>query len=112
MTIRVDEIFQLNAEIERLHELLRSGGANRYWEGRWRDEAKENERLRAALLIVRDLKVPWQSMPRVAGDALRGADEQKARECLYPKCNCPDEFPKFAFPDIDTPCPRGGKPQS
>ena len=37
------------AEIARLYEALRSGGANRYWEGRWRDEAAENERLRAAL---------------------------------------------------------------
>lgn len=37
------------AEVERLRELLRGVGANRYWEGRWRDAAAENERLRAAL---------------------------------------------------------------
>ena len=30
------------AEIERLQELLRGVGANRYWEGRWRDEVKTN----------------------------------------------------------------------
>ena len=41
---------KLMPEIERLQELLRGVGANRYWEGRWRDEAAENERLRAALL--------------------------------------------------------------
>jgi len=38
-----------HAEIERLQELLRGVGANRYWEGRWRDEAAENEKLRVAL---------------------------------------------------------------
>lgn len=37
-------------EIERLQELLRGAGANRYWEGRWRDQCAEIERLRAALL--------------------------------------------------------------
>jgi hypothetical protein len=41
-------------EIERLQELLRGVGANRYWEGRWRDEAAENERLRAALRAIGD----------------------------------------------------------
>jgi hypothetical protein len=44
----VKERNELRAEIERLQGLLRGTGANRYWEGRWRDEAKENERLRAA----------------------------------------------------------------
>ena len=33
----------------RLTALLRGAGANRYWEGRWRDERRENETLRAAL---------------------------------------------------------------
>jgi hypothetical protein len=41
-------------EIERLQELLRGVGANRYWEDRWRDEAAENERLRAALRAIGD----------------------------------------------------------
>jgi hypothetical protein len=35
----------LEAEIERLR--TQCGGHCRYWEGRWRDEAAENERLRA-----------------------------------------------------------------
>ena len=35
------------AEIEQLQELLRGTGANRYWEGRWREEAADNARLRA-----------------------------------------------------------------
>lgn len=34
-------------EIERLQELLRGVGANRYWEGRWREAVAEIERLRA-----------------------------------------------------------------
>ena len=34
-------------EIERLQELLRSDGANRYWEGRWRDAEAETKQWRA-----------------------------------------------------------------
>jgi hypothetical protein len=45
----VQRIAEGVAENERLNELLRGVGANRYWEGRWRDEAAENERLLAAL---------------------------------------------------------------
>lgn len=33
-----DILLHAAAEIERLQELLRGVGANRYWEGRWRDE--------------------------------------------------------------------------
>ena len=43
---------EAQAEIERLKSLLDRHGvgpAERYWEGRWRDEAAENERLRAGL---------------------------------------------------------------
>lgn len=29
--------------------------AERYWEGRWRDEAKENERLRAERNLLREM---------------------------------------------------------
>ena len=36
-------------EIERLRELLRSEGANRYWEGRWRDLNDDIEQLKAKL---------------------------------------------------------------
>jgi hypothetical protein len=46
--LRVDpdaELKQLRAKVERLQELLRGIGANRYWEGRWRDEkTKDVER--------------------------------------------------------------------
>ena len=49
---READVERLQAEIERLRELLRKEGANRYWEGRWRDEHAENERLRAELAIT------------------------------------------------------------
>ena len=42
----------LLAEVGRLKTLLNirgTGPAERYWEGRWRDEAAENDKLRAAL---------------------------------------------------------------
>lgn len=45
-------ILALCDEVERLRRMLDlrgTGPAERYWEGRWRDEAAENERLRAAL---------------------------------------------------------------
>jgi hypothetical protein len=56
------------AEIERLR--TQCGGHCRYWEGRWRDEAKENERLRAAL-----------------DDCIHGRKDwtEKARRALEPK---------------------------
>lgn len=41
------EITRLQAENER----LRAEGAGRYWEGRWRDEKAENERLRGTLSV-------------------------------------------------------------
>lgn len=47
-----ETILTLCAEIERLRRMLDlcgTGPAERYWEGRWRDEAADNERLRAAL---------------------------------------------------------------
>lgn len=43
------DLAALRAEVERLTELLRSGGANRYWEGRWRDNEAEKAGLVAAL---------------------------------------------------------------
>ena len=42
-------------EIERLRRMLDlrgTGPAERYWEGRWRDEAADNERLREALTKI------------------------------------------------------------
>jgi hypothetical protein len=42
----VAEVIDAN---EQLKEALRSEGANRYWEGRWRDEFADNTRLRELL---------------------------------------------------------------
>lgn len=42
-------VYDMHAEIARLNELLRGVGANRYWEGRWRDADAEIARLRADL---------------------------------------------------------------
>lgn len=44
----ISDMQELRAEIERLRRMLDlrgTGRAERYWEGRWRDEAAENERL-------------------------------------------------------------------
>lgn len=41
------ELTALRLENKRLLEALRSEGSNRYWEGRWRDEAAANDRLQA-----------------------------------------------------------------
>ena len=44
-----ETILTLCADVERLRRMLDlrgTGPAERYWEGRWRDEAAENERLR------------------------------------------------------------------
>lgn len=42
-----DKIERLQAEVARLQELLRGVGANRYWEGRWRELQAEFARLQA-----------------------------------------------------------------
>ena len=42
------------AEIERPQELLRGVGANRYWEGRWRDERERCARLERLIQIMLD----------------------------------------------------------
>lgn len=54
-----DDVIVMLAEIERLNELLRGVGANRYWEGCWRDESAENARLRASLLAAADDIEAW-----------------------------------------------------
>ena len=40
------KLSEMQSEIEQLRETLRSTGANRYWESRWRDEKAENDKLR------------------------------------------------------------------
>jgi len=44
MAIVKSDMDKLRAENERLQELLRNEGANRYWEGRWRDDKAGYER--------------------------------------------------------------------
>jgi hypothetical protein len=51
----------LRAAVERLQERLRGVGANRYWEGRWRDEKVENERLRASLSNAVEVQLKLQA---------------------------------------------------
>jgi|SoimicMinimDraft_17_1059745.scaffolds.fasta_scaffold201264_2 hypothetical protein len=49
INVQSNHIKQLHDDNARLTELLRSEGANRYWEGRWRDEFADNTRLRELL---------------------------------------------------------------
>ncbi|HTF76599.1 MAG TPA: hypothetical protein VK620_20100, partial [Bradyrhizobium sp.] len=52
-------VAEKDAEIARLNELLRSEGANRYWEGRWRDADADCEALKAELQVcgVREVEL-------------------------------------------------------
>lgn len=43
------------AEVDRLAELLRGVGANRYWEGRWRDEYAERQKVQYRVTVTDDL---------------------------------------------------------
>ena len=67
-------------EVARLQELLGGDGANRYWEGRWRDEAAEVERLQAALQQIANLQA--QSYPMEPVDVARRALEPDIVERL------------------------------
>jgi hypothetical protein len=64
-----DELEQKDAEIERLAELLRGVGANRYWEGRWRDTeaALRQIELNTRTGDAKTLKLNW-----IAREALTG----------------------------------------
>lgn len=42
-------------DLEEYCERLGQGGAERYWEGRWRDEKAENDRLRALVAELREV---------------------------------------------------------
>lgn len=93
---RDELILDQHDEIERLQELLRDIGANRYWEGRWRDAKAENERLRAALTTIRADCLAYatqhtgaaqEGFIQIANDAMCGADVQTPpeNELLPPK---------------------------
>lgn len=76
------------SEIERLRFNIERLSANpadhRYWEGRWRDEAAENERLRAALRHMVNLFE--DGPPNVSDDDCERAVEG-ARKALGPQTN-------------------------
>lgn len=56
--------------------MLRGIGANRYWEGRYRDEAKHNEKLREALQeIADDIVNNYEHAGVIARRALEGRVE-------------------------------------
>ena len=48
--------------------MIVTGNAERYWEGRWRDEAAENERLRKRVEV---LEAELRSIARAAEALLR-----------------------------------------
>ena len=57
--IRADLVFALCDEVDRLRRMLDlcgTGPAERYWEGRWRDEAADNERLRNFIVDFSETK--------------------------------------------------------
>src|SRR5262245_46630409 len=58
-------------------------GAERYWEGRWRDEAKENDRLRAELETCRSPAVRKAMDVFDAGLRIRRLEEQLAEAAAF-----------------------------
>lgn len=68
----------LENEIERLQELLRGVGANRYWEGRWRDEVAEVERLRTDAKRMRnDIELRGWEIERLGEEIERLTAERR-----------------------------------
>ena len=67
----MEKVKRQGIEIVQLNELLRSEGANRYWEGRWRDEKAENDRLRT---LSQNNATSWDALVRER-DALRAEVE-------------------------------------
>lgn len=57
-------------------KLCNDTGEQRYWEGRWRDEKAENERLRAALGALR---FGLKDIAIGSGERLLMQDEMRAR---------------------------------
>lgn len=79
------DLIAAHAEIERLQELLRGVGANRYWEGRWRDERErcaKIARLEGARAAMTDdpCAVPLERMAQRIEVAIRrgGGDGRRA----------------------------------
>ena len=71
-----DALAKARAEIERLRRMLDlrgTGPAERYWEGRWRDEAADNERLREALTKI-NVGDGWAAQIARAALAQKGGD--------------------------------------
>jgi hypothetical protein len=84
----------LQVEIEQLKELLRGIGANRYWEGRWRDEKADNERLRSDLELRNQTACDrLQAIKNLESDneRLRSAQKQDRKNRLSPK-DVPEGF--------------------
>lgn len=94
------------AELESHCERLGQGGAERYWEARWRDEKAENDRLRQALGAVLREVTPYHPSWRI-WDRIRAAldpHEKAAPEGGLIKYRGPDSTPapRFASKDRKT----------
>jgi hypothetical protein len=68
----IAEIGRLRAEIERIRS-----GTDRYWEGRWRDEKAENNKLRSALGELRIMAREPQIAPIVVWNICENALDEK-----------------------------------
>jgi hypothetical protein len=66
------------AQIEIEHLRTQCGGNCRYWEGRWRDEAAEVERLRTLLRELIDIKGPQPALLKHWQEA--AAEVERLRE--------------------------------
>jgi hypothetical protein len=94
-------VAEKDAEIARLNELLRSEGANRYWEGRWRDLSKVADALEAERdadqARVAELEGAMRLDPRFSADAIEAATIERCAEVADTKLrwqgsaqlNCP-----------------------
>jgi hypothetical protein len=69
--VDVKTLALLADEVVRLRAKLKLEGAERYWEGRWRDEKNENEKIREALKEIADkTDVDADECPAIAKRAL------------------------------------------
>lgn len=127
----IKEIKRLRAEIDWLWGLLRGVGANRYWEGRWRDEVAAVARLKGELFWLRDRVRASEQAIQFAllgemglcwecGSPVQPDDpvEKRARDglwclhsnpslCKFPDCKCPphnlvQSLPTYLCPECGT----------